>query len=372
MKNYPFIIKLIILIYINLISLNDENNIVILIGFSLVEVILTACEFSLCKKSADKILFLDFTLSLLSAIYLIPNNIFLYVFFITYFLKIKKNIPITLLSSIFMVIYIYINKVDWTSFFLVFSCSYIVLDIFNNYLLDTFRLEKENEDKGKNINELSKRIKFEEEYRKQVVYSLKLEERNKLSQTMHDKIGHTIAAALIQLEAVNFIMDKDVAKSKSMIDRTIEVLRNGMDDVRKTLRQIKPTDEQLGINKIKRILEEKVQNTSFKYSVKHTGDINKINNAQWMNIIEGIREASTNTIKYSKGDKIEVKVEVFNKIIKVYINDNGIGAATIVRGMGLDAMEKRILAINGKVIFDGSNGFSVVFLIPIEDGRINN
>ena len=47
------------------------------------------------------------------------------------------------------------------------------------------------------------------------------------------------------------------------------------------------------------------------------------------------------------------------------IKDNGIGSQKIIKGMGLSNLEERVAESKGTVILDGSNGFSVIILIPI-------
>ncbi|MCY8016369.1 sensor histidine kinase, partial [Bacillus haynesii] len=44
--------------------------------------------------------------------------------------------------------------------------------------------------------------------------------------------------------------------------------------------------------------------------------------------------------------------------------DNGKGRQKIKKGMGIIGMEERAASVNGKVIVDGSNGFSVTTLLP--------
>jgi len=58
-------------------------------------------------------------------------------------------------------------------------------------------------------------------------------------------------------------------------------------------------------------------------------------------------------------------VEVLNTLIKVEVKDDGIGCFRIEKGLGLSGIEERTMNLNGKVIFDGSSGFSVIILLPI-------
>lgn len=245
--------------------------------------------------------------------------------------------------------------------------SYIFISLYQNFINETNKLNHEIEEKRKNIHRLTKKLEKSEEFTKQSIYTLKLEERNKLSQDIHDKVGHTIAGSLMQLEAVKIVVDNDIDKAKSMLDNTIKVLRLGMDDIRKILREINPPNEQLGINKIKLLLEEKTRNTSFGFNLVYSGDINKIIKKQWLFIYQGVRETSTNSMKYSQGNKMSIKIEVLNKLIKIEIKDNGNGCDKINKGIGLNSIEQKVLDLGGKLIIDGKNGFSVVFLLPIEN-----
>jgi len=52
-------------------------------------------------------------------------------------------------------------------------------------------------------------------------------------------------------------------------------------------------------------------------------------------------------------------------MIKAEVKDNGKGVEKVKKGLGIRGMEERTAAINGKVIVDGRNGFSVTTLLPI-------
>lgn len=52
-------------------------------------------------------------------------------------------------------------------------------------------------------------------------------------------------------------------------------------------------------------------------------------------------------------------------MVKVEVIDNGIGATYIKKGIGITGMEERTATLNGTVIVDGTDGFSVTMLFPI-------
>lgn len=202
-------------------------------------------------------------------------------------------------------------------------------------------------------------------YKKQIMYTLQLEERNKLSQKMHDKIGHTISGSLMMLESAIIVMDKDKEKGTEIIKSVISVLRNGMEDIRKTLRSIKPVKEELGINRIKLLANEFENNKNIKVNLFYYGDLEYISYDEWNVIYDNITEALTNSVKYSDARNIKITIDILEKLVKVEIKDDGKGNENFAKGMGITGMEERTSKANGKLIIDGSNGFSVIMLLPL-------
>lgn len=227
-------------------------------------------------------------------------------------------------------------------------------------ILQKIDLNQRNE-----IKKLSNKILREKEYREQSLRTSILEERNIISTKLHDKIGHVISGTLLQLEATKMIMDEDNKKSKVLIDRSIQNLRNGMDDIRMTLRSIRPQEEELSINRLKKLLEDKLSNTRIKGKLTFSGDLDRIRTEIWVLFINILIEGSTNAIKYSKCNLFEVNISVLNKLVKFEIKDDGIGCINIKKGIGLNSMEEKIRELDGKIILDGEKGFNIIVLIKI-------
>jgi signal transduction histidine kinase len=53
-------------------------------------------------------------------------------------------------------------------------------------------------------------------------------------------------------------------------------------------------------------------------------------------------------------------------MIRVEVKDNGRGVQKITKGLGIIGMEERTAAINGTIIVDGTDGFSVTMLLPVK------
>lgn len=227
-------------------------------------------------------------------------------------------------------------------------------------------LTQENDEMRQQIYQLSGRLHKDLEYEQQVKYSSQLEERNKIAQEIHDRVGHAISGSLMQLEAARLLMDKDSEKAAVILQNVITILRDGMESIRATLRNIKPAAEQLGISRLKLLLDEFSVNHRIKTTLVHEGNLERISQLQWKVIYENVSEALTNALKYAKASAISVNIQVLNKFIKAEAKDNGVGTAIVKKGLGIRGMEERSSSIGGNVIIDGSNGFSVITILPLE------
>lgn len=226
-------------------------------------------------------------------------------------------------------------------------------------------LYKEKESLMYEVESLRLALKNEQESKEQQFYNLKLEERNSLSVKMHDKVGHVIATSLMQLRASLIVLNKDASKGEEMIESTINILNDGMEDIRATLKNIKPEYSEIGINKIKSLLENKVKYTDFDYSLVYKGELERIETSNWIIILDGIKELTTNILKYSHGNKISVQLEVLNKIIKVVVKDNGEKNLDFKKGMGLNSLEEKVINIGGSLVVNNHDGFQVTLVLPI-------
>ncbi|KOA18203.1 sensor histidine kinase DesK [Clostridium homopropionicum DSM 5847] len=250
-------------------------------------------------------------------------------------------------------------------FMLVTFFSYALCFIIYDNLERIIYLRNENNNLREKNSILARNLSQDLDYQLQIKYTSQIEERNKIAQEIHDNIGHTISGSLMQLEAVKLIMTKDEEKARGMLQNTIDILREGMESIRSTLRNIKPPMQQLGINKLKLIVSEFQLSSGMKVILIYDNKIEKIAHQHWKVINDNTKEALTNSIKYSKASKIEIKIEVLNRLVKVEVKDDGNGNLNIKKGLGILGMEERCENINGKLVVDGSDGFSIIMLLPI-------
>ncbi|USG66600.1 histidine kinase [Brevibacillus ruminantium] len=226
------------------------------------------------------------------------------------------------------------------------------------------RMEEEREKMRADLQRLTRSLSENNEYIRQSAYTIKLEERNRLSQQIHDDVGHAMAGALIQMEASRRLLAINQDKASELLGNAIAIAREGLERIRLTLKDVKPRPEEMGINRLRLFVDELSAKETVTATLTFDGDIDVISPLQWKIIQQNATEAVTNSLKYAKATAINIEVQVLNKLIKAVVSDNGIGVDKVVKGLGILGMEERAASVGGTVIVDGNKGFRVTTLLP--------
>ncbi|MGY1461486.1 sensor histidine kinase [Bacillus toyonensis] len=248
---------------------------------------------------------------------------------------------------------------------LIVAFSFLVLTMADRYISRVVKMESQNDKMRKDMQRLTKSLHENKEYIRQSEYTFKLEERNRLSQEIHDKIGHSMTGALIQMEAAKRLLEIDKEKSAELLQNAIHISKDGIESIRVTLKNMKPPTEQIGIHRMKLFIEEFASKHDINIPFVYKGNLDMISPIQWKIIGENVTEALTNAMKYADATVISIDIHVLNKMVKVQVKDNGKGATLVKKGLGIMGMEERTASVNGKIIVDGTSGFSVTMLLPI-------
>lgn len=226
---------------------------------------------------------------------------------------------------------------------------------------------KEEEELKKNI--FINQTKYLEDLRKNRIHfeDKILKEKASISQTLHDKLGHSINGSLYQLEASKLLIHKEPEQSSSIIQAVIDTLRASMDDIRETLKRVRPDRHKLSLLQIQELCEDCKTKYGIDAELTITGDGREIPDKLWEIILDNTFEAFTNALKYANCSKIIIQLVIMNKLVRCNISDDGVGTSELVDGMGISGMRKRVRSVNGILDFETSAGFSINMLLPLSE-----
>jgi len=211
-----------------------------------------------------------------------------------------------------------------------------------------------------------KRIREEEEL------LVKYEERDSIAVKLHDSLGHTITGSIMQLEAAKLFLPENPKKVQQILDRVSSVLKEGLDEIRLTLKAIKPEPALLGLQRIIGILDNFAETYGRSVRLEKEGDMNIIPSFLWQIVESNLQEALTNLLKHSSGRTFLCSIRVLNQFYKVEFRDDGTVAPVKGRGLGLEGMEMRTREAGGNLLIDTTKGFSIIMLFKKEGIRNGN
>lgn len=363
---YIIILSMYFCIYILFCS-NNTNE----LGFNLIQVcyFLIICILqlflSLGEKKNNYLCILEIFICILGVYRQKHFLIFLLPILIYYALYTYINKYIIIIIEIITLILI-CKEITFDLFLCLILTSMLFMEISNSINNVELIKKQHRHSRNKNYN-LMQKLFYLDKYIRQSEIVASLKERNYIAQKMHDSLGHRITASVMQLEVTKEMMDKDNDTSKRCLDNAMNNLKEGMDEIRLCLRNIKPEGESISIQDIKELLNKFQYETSIKTSLIIKGTLAKVTTNQLQAIIQNITESLTNVCKYSNATTVSVSLATYNKVLTVQIKDNGVGSTKIIKGLGLKGMEERTSKINGRINFSGEEGFTINMIIMLEE-----
>lgn len=253
---------------------------------------------------------------------------------------------------------------------IIFTILLCLIYVQNDYVVESYKNQTKEDillEQNLKRNISQKESEMQEEIKRGLLMAENqlLEERAQLSQTLHDKLGHNINGSVYQLEAVKVLLEKDTETAKKMIQAVIDELRTGMDEIRAILRKERPQKYKLAILQLEKLCED-CSKKGVQANLITKGDLAEVSEKYLEIILDNAYEAVSNSLKYAKCSKINIKIHVMNQVVRCSISDNGTGCKEIVDGMGISGMRRRMREVNGILDFETETGFTINMLLPIE------
>ena len=192
-----------------------------------------------------------------------------------------------------------------------------------------------------------------------------LEEKSRISQALHDKLGHSINGSIYKLEASRVLIDKDPERSSSILEEVIDSLRGSMDEIRVIIRNERPDKKRMALKSLQALVAECEEEYGIDAALSVTGDDRAIPENIWEVILDNTFEAVTNALKYSGCSSISIDINVLAEVVRATIADNGKGASVVEESMGIQGMKERVRRVKGYIDIDPVGGFTINMILPL-------
>lgn len=210
-----------------------------------------------------------------------------------------------------------------------------------------------------------------EKYAEEKEQMVATRERNRLAREIHDTLGHALTGIITGTEASIALMDVAPDMAKEQLKVITEVARQGITDVRRSVKALRPDAlEKYDLEKaILSIVEDmrQVSNIAIDYQC-HTS-LHCFNNDEEEILYRIVQESITNAIRHGQATAIWIDISRKYNTLIVRIKDNGCGCADIKKGFGLHHMEERLELLQGTLLYNGEDGFTIEAQIPVRWGE---
>lgn len=197
-----------------------------------------------------------------------------------------------------------------------------------------------------------------------------LRERNRLSREMHDSVGHALSTIVIQLGAIERIVEKNQQAAKEVTKELRKFTQNSLNEVRMAVREIKPKEfeDYEGILIIEELIKNFKKLTGVEVRLAFTKEKWPLNADQSFVIYRIIQEFLANSVRHGKATVIQIFMAFDDYKLVVTLKDNGIGRDSLIEGIGLKSMRERVMEIGGS--FDYKTKLGEGFLVRIELDKV--
>lgn len=197
-----------------------------------------------------------------------------------------------------------------------------------------------------------------------------LRERNRLSREIHDSVGHSLSAIVVQLGAIEKTIEKNPYAAKEVTKELRKFTQNSLNEVRMAVREIKPKEFENyeGILIIEELIKNFKKLTGIEVRLSFTKEKWPLNSDQSFVIYRIVQEFLANSIRHGKATLIQIFMAFSDYKLAVTLKDNGTGSGSVVEGIGLKSMRERVNEIGGN--FDYKTKLGEGFLVKIELDRV--
>jgi signal transduction histidine kinase len=195
-------------------------------------------------------------------------------------------------------------------------------------------------------------------------------ERVRLSRDLHDTLAHTLAGLIVQMNAIDTLMEVDAPAAKNELSKAQFTAKRGLEETRAAISDLRANIvEELGLlGALQRQSDVLQQRTGAQVRFETCGKEPQLNKEQAETLFRIAQEAMNNIERHAQAKQVWVKLDAGNGTV-ILIKDDGIGFdATAMDDdrFGLRGMRERAELIGAHLRVDSAtgNGTTVTVTLP--------
>jgi two-component system sensor histidine kinase UhpB len=208
------------------------------------------------------------------------------------------------------------------------------------------------------------------------------EERQRLSQELHDELGQSLTAIKVMAVAAERAQAEESKAGKieikQVMNSIVSVCDHLMIVVGSMMHQLHPLIlSELGL---KATLEDllnhwAVRNPALSISLNSPDEVDLFEQKISIQVFRIVQECITNSIRHAKASKVVISLEILQEsairsVLRLQVTDDGQGCSLekLKTGFGLLGMRQRVNSLTGELIIKTlpNEGMSIIAIIPVK------
>ncbi len=155
------------------------------------------------------------------------------------------------------------------------------------------------------------------------------QERNRLARELHDTLAHTLSGLTVQLEAAKAYWDADTQKAHKLLEDSVQIARNGLDETRLALKALRATPlEDMGfLLAVQDLFESYSDKGGFSLSLE-LPDVLDLTQGEEQALYRILQEAVRNIVRHAGAQNVKLTIHVSENILCIELLDDGRGFDT--------------------------------------------
>ncbi|GGS81089.1 MULTISPECIES: sensor histidine kinase [Streptomyces] len=173
-------------------------------------------------------------------------------------------------------------------------------------------------------------------------------ERRRIAQELHDEVGQTLTAVLLQLKHA---ADHAPEPVREDLHQAQETTRAGLDEIRRIARRLRPgVLEELGLHSALRALAAEFSTSRLGVTTHITPGLPQLDPATELVFYRIAQEALTNTARHSGARTVELHLRTTpGGGVGLLVRDDGRGIGPAPEGAGIRGMRERALLVGAEL-----------------------
>ena len=220
------------------------------------------------------------------------------------------------------------------------------------------------------FNDMLERLADERRQSARAALGAQEAERLRTAHELHDEIGQSLTAVLLQVEQLAAAAAAD-APTAARLGEVAELLQGSLDDIRRIVRKLRPEAlDDLGlVNALIALTSRIARQTDIRLERRLSEELPSLSPEQELVVYRVAQESLTNVVRHSEATTARIALEGEDGVLVLSVSDDGRGMPSGGKraGSGIEGMRERALLVGAtlQIESDPAGGTCVRLVVPV-------